>query len=239
MDSFTLNLVQAAPAHAKKRNRKKSAGAAADAQPGRPAQDPAAVVDDSEAGRGLSLLSQVLQEESAGPRKRPAKPSGAPRPPQGPGAAAGDADKAPAGSRRNPLKAAPTEKRRRLPDARPLALRASKPSTHVIGTQSWGDLQLHERIAAHLSDAAGMNFAMPTRIQQVAIPELRAGGDALIKSETGSGKTIAFILPVVDSLLRASRRVRRQDGTLAIMLAPTRELASQILDVRGAPCVPL
>lgn len=59
--------------------------------------------------------------------------------------------------------------------------------------------------------------------------------DAFIQSQTGSGKTLSYLLPIVQSLLPlASRKgyyVDRSIGTLAIILAPTRELARQISDV--------
>jgi len=63
----------------------------------------------------------------------------------------------------------------------------------------------------------------PTAIQSGAIPLALAGRDLIAIAETGSGKTIAFLLPVLDRLHR-----NRPDGIGALVLAPTRELASQI-----------
>jgi len=53
----------------------------------------------------------------------------------------------------------------------------------------------------------------------------------LFKSETGSGKTIAFLLPILHGLLSMSKTVAREEGTRAIIISPTRELCAQITQV--------
>ena len=78
----------------------------------------------------------------------------------------------------------------------------------------------------------GLGFKVPTNVQRVAVPVLLQGHDAFIKSQTGSGKTLTYLLPLVNILLSQPTRVQRADGTQAIILAPTRELASQIVYVR-------
>jgi ATP-dependent RNA helicase DeaD len=65
----------------------------------------------------------------------------------------------------------------------------------------------------------------PTPIQTRAIPPLLAGHDVIGQSRTGSGKTIAFGLPLVDRVDPSQRRVQ------ALVLVPTRELASQVGEV--------
>ena len=70
-------------------------------------------------------------------------------------------------------------------------------------------------------DALG--FAEPTPIQTTAIPPALARRDVLACAMTGSGKTAAFLLPILHRLIGASRAVTR-----ALVLAPTRELAAQI-----------
>lgn len=62
----------------------------------------------------------------------------------------------------------------------------------------------------------------PAPIQAAAVPALLAGGDAVIRSRTGTGKTLAYLLPVLERLDPASDRPQ------AIVLAPTAELAMQI-----------
>ena len=66
-------------------------------------------------------------------------------------------------------------------------------------------------------------FAQPTPIQREAIPPILAGRDILASAMTGSGKTAAFLLPIMDRLLPMQRRATR-----ALVIAPTRELAAQI-----------
>jgi len=70
-------------------------------------------------------------------------------------------------------------------------------------------------------DALG--FAVPTPIQKDAIPPATEGRDVLACAMTGSGKTAAFLLPILQRLVERPRGVTR-----ALVLAPTRELAAQI-----------
>lgn len=66
-------------------------------------------------------------------------------------------------------------------------------------------------------------FTTPTEIQASAIPHAAAGKDIVATAQTGTGKTLAFLVPVMDKLLREpSKKVG------ALVLAPTRELALQI-----------
>jgi ATP-dependent RNA helicase RhlE len=68
-----------------------------------------------------------------------------------------------------------------------------------------------------------LNFTAPTPIQRDAIPAACAGRDVLACAMTGSGKTAAFLLPILQRLVGKRRGVTR-----ALILAPTRELAAQI-----------
>ena len=70
-----------------------------------------------------------------------------------------------------------------------------------------------------------MGFQQPTPIQQAAIPPALEGRDLLASAETGSGKTAAFLLPIMNRLLPMQR-----GATRALVLAPTRELAAQIAE---------
>jgi ATP-dependent RNA helicase RhlE len=72
-------------------------------------------------------------------------------------------------------------------------------------------------------------FVEPTSIQATAIPHLLAGRDLLGLAQTGTGKTAAFALPILQHLLGASVRPAHF-ATRALILAPTRELALQIED---------
>jgi ATP-dependent RNA helicase DeaD len=64
-------------------------------------------------------------------------------------------------------------------------------------------------------------IATPTPVQQKLIPLIIAGRDVIAQSETGSGKTLSYALPIID-------RTERTDGLTTLILAPTRELALQI-----------
>ena len=69
-----------------------------------------------------------------------------------------------------------------------------------------------------------LGFAEPTPIQKKAIPVVLDGGDIVGCAETGTGKTAAFLLPILHKLNTGKRPV----GTKVLVLAPTRELANQI-----------
>ena len=70
-------------------------------------------------------------------------------------------------------------------------------------------------------------YAVPTPIQSQAIPHVMLGKDLLGVAQTGTGKTAAFALPILDRLTRASKRALPRTCR-ALILSPTRELASQI-----------
>ncbi len=65
------------------------------------------------------------------------------------------------------------------------------------------------------------SITVPTPIQRDLIPLVTAGRDVIAQSETGSGKTLGFALPLIE-------KIHRRDGLVALILAPTRELALQI-----------
>jgi ATP-dependent RNA helicase RhlE len=85
---------------------------------------------------------------------------------------------------------------------------------------SFESFDLDARVRAGIQ-AAG--YDQPTPIQQQAIPPILAGHDLLGIAQTGTGKTAAFILPILQRLLANPGR-----GVRALILAPTRELAEQI-----------
>ncbi len=100
-------------------------------------------------------------------------------------------------------------------------LPASAPSSAAApgGATSFEHMALSKRSLAAL---AAMSITEPTPIQAKAIPALLAGHDVVGQSRTGSGKTIAFGLPLVERLDPRLRALQ------ALVLVPTRELASQV-----------
>ena len=77
-----------------------------------------------------------------------------------------------------------------------------------------------------------LNYSVPTPIQAQAIPLLLAGHDLMGSAQTGSGKTAAFALPILQKL-EADRRTRMPKAPRVLVLAPTRELAAQIYESFG------
>ncbi|MDD3383223.1 MAG: DEAD/DEAH box helicase [Bacilli bacterium] len=86
----------------------------------------------------------------------------------------------------------------------------------------FNEFNLNENILDVLSK---INFDIPTKIQQKVIPLALKGEDIIGKSETGSGKTHAFLLPILENIDVNKNEVQ------AIILAPTRELSSQIMQM--------
>jgi len=71
-----------------------------------------------------------------------------------------------------------------------------------------------------------MRYVQPTAIQEAAIPPILAGRDLLATAQTGTGKTAAYLLPILHRLLNLPRR-----ATQVLVITPTRELAQQIDEV--------
>src|SRR4051812_3929908 len=71
-----------------------------------------------------------------------------------------------------------------------------------------------------------MRYTEPTPIQSQAIPSILTGRDLIATAQTGTGKTAAFLLPVMHRLLPLKR-----GSTHCLVVTPTRELAQQITDV--------
>lgn len=81
--------------------------------------------------------------------------------------------------------------------------------------------------ASIMKDIEKHGYTTPTSIQAQAMPVALSGRDLLGCAETGSGKTAAFSIPMIQHCL-AQQPLQRGDGPLALVLAPTRELAQQI-----------
>ncbi|MCY2941283.1 MAG: DEAD/DEAH box helicase, partial [Planctomycetota bacterium] len=78
---------------------------------------------------------------------------------------------------------------------------------------------------------ATKGYVTPTPIQSQAIPVAMRGEDLLGSAETGSGKTAAFAIPVLHNLTEKGNPAKGQGRRIrALVIAPTRELSSQILD---------
>jgi ATP-dependent RNA helicase RhlE len=87
----------------------------------------------------------------------------------------------------------------------------------------FNQLNLSEPLLRAISD---QGYTEPTPIQEQAIPHVLSGRDVIGLAQTGTGKTAAFALPVLENLMSDSDHPKK--GVRVLVLAPTRELASQI-----------
>ncbi|HET6830850.1 MAG TPA: DEAD/DEAH box helicase [Solirubrobacterales bacterium] len=88
-------------------------------------------------------------------------------------------------------------------------------------SKNFADLGVSNAVASALAERG---IETPFPVQRLVIEDVLAGRDVLVQSPTGSGKTLAFGVPLVDLIAADSRR------PAALVLAPTRELARQIVD---------
>ena len=98
-------------------------------------------------------------------------------------------------------------------------------ASEAITSDTFEAMGLHPRILAALT---GMGADTPFPIQASTIPAAMTGRDVLGRGKTGSGKTIAFTVPLVMKLVAAGSVPRKPGKPRALILAPTRELADQI-----------
>jgi ATP-dependent RNA helicase RhlE len=79
-------------------------------------------------------------------------------------------------------------------------------------------------ICPYLKDRlSAADFVTPTAVQDAAIPKALEGKDILATAQTGTGKTLAFLVPIMEQLIQS-----KPDGVQALVLVPTRELALQV-----------
>src|ERR1017187_329343 len=92
--------------------------------------------------------------------------------------------------------------------------------------QNFSELQISNYTKERLSSA---HFSIPTPVQAAAIPQALEGKDVLATAQTGTGKTLAFLIPVIEHMLQD-----KTAGIAALVLVPTRELAMQVVDQYNA-----
>jgi ATP-dependent RNA helicase RhlE len=95
----------------------------------------------------------------------------------------------------------------------------------LVRISTFSELAISAELLRGVED---LRYNLTTPIQRLAIPPALAGHDVLASAPTGSGKSAAFGLPVLEALLKAST-----PGTGALVLVPTRELAQQITEHLG------
>ncbi|CAM3977304.1 DEAD/DEAH box helicase [Bordetella tumulicola] len=94
---------------------------------------------------------------------------------------------------------------------------------------SFETLGLVPTLLSALQDAG---FSEPTPVQAAAIPQALAGQDLMVSSQTGSGKTAAFMLPALNRI--AGQSANKGVGVQVLVLTPTRELALQVADATSS-----
>jgi len=99
-----------------------------------------------------------------------------------------------------------------------------KKGLHSGVLMSFTQFHFHPGIQSGIRDAG---YTSPTPIQQKALPPILAGKDILGLAQTGTGKTVAFVLPILQHLLK-THRTASSAAPSALIMAPTRELAEQI-----------
>jgi ATP-dependent RNA helicase RhlE len=100
--------------------------------------------------------------------------------------------------------------------------------------QNFSELPISTYLKERLASA---RFVTPTPVQDAAIPQALEGKDVLATAQTGTGKTLAFLIPIIEKLLKQST-----PGIAALVLVPTRELAMQVVEqynvLRGKQLAP-
>lgn len=88
--------------------------------------------------------------------------------------------------------------------------------------ENFSELQISDYTKERLAAA---KFSIPTPVQAAAIPQALEGKDVLATAQTGTGKTLAFLIPIIERLL-----AQTTPGIAALVLVPTRELAMQVVE---------
>ncbi|KAK8357843.1 hypothetical protein V6Z12_A05G443800 [Gossypium hirsutum] len=101
--------------------------------------------------------------------------------------------------------------------------------SEIFASCSFSSLGLHSTLSEQLQERLG--FEAPTLVQAQAIPVILSGRHVLVNAETGSGKTIAYLAPIIHYLQGYNPRIERSHGTFALVLVPTRELCLQVYEI--------
>ncbi|MGA8143271.1 MAG: DEAD/DEAH box helicase [Candidatus Acidiferrales bacterium] len=96
--------------------------------------------------------------------------------------------------------------------------------------ESFTELFSQMPISAYTKERlASAGFTNPTPVQAAAIPQALAGKDVLATAQTGTGKTLAFLIPIMEGMLQ-----NKTAGVAGLVLVPTRELAMQVVEQYNA-----
>ena len=101
--------------------------------------------------------------------------------------------------------------------------RTSSTTRAAMGDAKFSALQVHQPIKRAIAEVLG--YETMTKCQELSIPVAASGKDVLVKAKTGTGKTLAFLIPAIHSFASSGRRPGKIH---TLIISPTRELASQI-----------
>ena len=98
---------------------------------------------------------------------------------------------------------------------------------HETSPISFADMGLAESL---LTSITALGYTQPTPVQAALVPAALQGGDWIVASQTGSGKTAAFLLPALQQIVNAigSGKNNPSNAPMTLVLCPTRELAQQV-----------
>ncbi|KAL2479448.1 DEAD-box ATP-dependent RNA helicase 17 [Abeliophyllum distichum] len=102
-------------------------------------------------------------------------------------------------------------------------------NSQVFASCSFSSLGLHPTLCDQLKERLG--FEVPTLVQAEAIPVVLSGRHVLVNAATGTGKTVAYLSPIIHHLQNSNPRIQRSDGTFALVLVPTHELCMQVYEI--------
>lgn len=101
-------------------------------------------------------------------------------------------------------------------------------SEPIFSATSFAEVGVHPFLVSNLK--SNLKIDVMTEIQRKAIPIVLSGRDALIKSQTGSGKTLTYAVPILHKLQEITPKISRDHGCYALVIVPTRELAIQTFE---------
>ncbi|CAK7339990.1 unnamed protein product [Dovyalis caffra] len=101
--------------------------------------------------------------------------------------------------------------------------------SEIFASCSFSALGLHSTLCNQLQERLG--FEAPTLVQAQAIPVILSGRHALVNAATGTGKTVAYLAPIIHHLQSYTPKIDRDNGTFALVLVPTRELCLQVYEI--------
>ena len=108
---------------------------------------------------------------------------------------------------------------------------ANRHDSTTFSVESFGDeaLKLLPALVENLEHKFGASNM--THVQKGSVPAILQGADVLLRARTGTGKTLAYLVPIAQYLANRPERLTRDQGTHALIVVPTRELAVQVHDV--------